>query len=443
MKIQIPIYVSRVMEKLEDAGFEAYIVGGCVRDALLMKTPFDYDVTTSAKPDEVKAVLEGYRIIETGIKHGTVTALSDGNPIEITTFRCDGEYTDHRRPDSVTLTDKLSEDLCRRDFTVNAMAYSEKRGLIDLYGGKEDLECGVIRAVGDAERRFDEDALRIMRAIRFASTLDFKIEEKTALAIENKSHLLRFVSAERVATELTKLLCGNAAARILTDHSSVICHIIPELKEAIGLQQKNPHHIYDVYTHIVKVIEATPPVPHLRYAALFHDIAKPKMMTIDEKGVGHFYGHPKESALMARDIMKRLKMDNKTINTVCRLVEIHDVRPEATPKSIKKYLAKYPDVDTDDIMAIRRADLAAQNPIYHNQFEYLAESERIINELKSSDCCISVSQLQVNGSDIAELGAKGKEIGDILKRLLRDVVEEKIENEKSALIKRAKQLIKL
>ncbi len=441
MKIQIPLYVSSVIDKLEDAGFEAYIVGGCVRDALLMKTPFDYDVTTSAKPEEVKVALEGYKIIETGIKHGTVTVLLEGNPIEITTFRCDGEYTDHRRPDSVTLTDKLSEDLCRRDFTVNAMAYSEKRGLIDLYGGKEDLECGIIRAVGDSEKRFEEDALRIMRALRFASTLDFEIEEKTALAIENKSHLLRFVSAERIAVELTKLLCGKAVARILTEYSSVICHIIPELKEAIGLDQKNPHHIYDVYTHIVKVVEATPPVLHLRLAALFHDIAKPKMMTVDEKGVGHFYGHPKESALMARDIMKRLKMDNKTINTVCRLVEIHDVRPEANKKALKKYLAKHPDVDTDDIMSIRRADLAAQNPIYHHQFEYLAESERIINELKASDCCLSLSQLQVKGNDIAELGAEGKQIGDVLKRLLRDVVEEKVENEKNALIKRAKRFI--
>lgn len=442
MRIQIPTYVSQVINKLENAGFEAYIVGGCVRDALLEKTPFDYDVTTSAKPEEVKSALEEYRIIETGIKHGTVTVLSDGNPIEITTFRCDGEYTDHRRPDRVTLTDKLPEDLCRRDFTINAMAYSEKRGLTDLFGGKEDLEDGVIRAVGTPAQRFEEDALRIMRALRFASSLDFRIEESTASAITEKSHLLRFVSAERITVELTKLLCGKASARILTDYSSVICQIIPELHAAIGLEQKNPHHIYDVYTHIVKVVESTPPLPHLRYAALFHDIAKPKMMTIDEKGIGHFYGHPKESALMARDIMKRLKMDNKTIDTVCRLVEIHDVRPDATKKALKKYLAKYPDVNTDDIMAIRRADLAAQNPIYHHQFAYLSESERIINEIKSSDCCLTVSALKINGNDIAELGAKGKQIGDILKRLLRDVVEEKVENEKNALIKRTKQLIK-
>ncbi len=442
MEINIPTYVSSVVEKLEAAGFEAYIVGGCVRDALLLKTPYDYDVTTSAVPHEVKTALDGYKIIETGIKHGTVTVWSEGNPIEITTYRCDGEYTDHRRPDSVKLTDKLYDDLCRRDFTVNAMAYSEKRGLVDLFGGKIDLENRIIRCVGDAEKRFEEDALRIMRGLRFAATLDFEIEEATALAIKNKCHLLDFVSAERIAVELTKLLCGKAAAKILTQYSYVICHIIPELKAAIGLDQKNPHHIYDVYTHTVKVIDATPPVPALRFAALFHDIAKPKMMTIDQKGVGHFYGHPKESAIMAKDIMKRLKIDNKTIDKVCRLVKLHDVRPEANRRALKKYLAKYPDVDTDEIMAIRRADLAAQNHIYHHQFSYLDESERIINEIKKAGCCLTVSALTVNGHDIAELGAKGKQIGDILNKLLCDVVEDKIANEKNALIKRAKQLIK-
>ena len=442
MKIQIPTYVKSVTDKLEAAGFEAYIVGGCVRDALLSKEPFDYDVTTSAKPENVKAALCDHRIIETGIKHGTVTVMSEGNPIEITTYRCDGEYTDHRRPDSVMLTDKLSEDLCRRDFTVNAMAYSEKRGLVDLFGGQKDLKNHVIRCVGDAEKRFDEDALRIMRALRFAATIDFEIEEATALAIKNKYHLLSCVSAERIAVELTRLLCGKAAARILTDYSCVICHIIPELKAAVGLDQKNPHHIYDVYTHIVKVVEATPPTPVLRYAALFHDIAKPKMMTIDEKGVGHFHGHPKESALMARDIMRRLKMDNKTIDRVCRLVELHDVRPEATGRALKKYLSKHPDIDTDEIMAIRRADLAAQNPKYHTQFAYLDESERLINEIKDSQFPLTVSALEVNGHDIAALGVEGKKIGDVLNRLLRDIVEDKIPNEKNALLKRAKQLIK-
>ncbi len=442
MTINIPGYANDIIEKLENAGFEAYIVGGCVRDQLLSATPFDYDITTSAKPHQVKVALEDYKIIETGIKHGTVTALADGNPIEITTFRCDGEYSDHRHPNSVTLTDKLSEDLCRRDFTINAMAYCHEKGLIDLFGGKEDLSNKIIRCVGEAEKRFDEDALRIMRALRFAASLDFEIEEKTAAAIKNKYQLLSYVSAERIAVELSKLLCGKAAARILEEYSYVICHIIPELKATIGLDQKNHHHIYDVYTHIVRVVEATPPAPHLRFAALFHDIAKPKMMTIDENGVGHFYGHPKESAIMARNIMKRLKMDNKTIDTVCRLVELHDVRPEATKKSLKKYLAKNPDVDTDDVMAIRRADLSAQSPAYHDQFAYLDESERLINEIKSSGCCLRISDLAVDGNDIAKLGAKGKQIGEILKRLLSDVVEEKLENEKNALIKRAKKLTK-
>lgn len=442
MKITIPDYVKAVIERLEAAGYEAYIVGGCVRDALLQKEPYDYDITTSATPEEMKAALSGFKIIDTGIKHGTLTVLSEGHPIETTTFRCDGEYTDHRRPDSVIFTRILKEDLARRDFTVNALAYSERTGLVDLYGGREDLEKGIIRCVGEPERRFDEDALRIMRGLRFASNLDFKIEEKTVAAMEKLSHLLSYVSAERIAVELKKLLCGKAVERVLLEHSRIICRIIPELEAAIGLEQKNPHHIYDVYTHTVKVVAATPPQPALRLAALFHDIAKPRMMTIDEDGVGHFHGHPKVSAEIARDVMKRLKLDNATINKVCRLVEIHDVRPEANRRALRKYLSKNADVDTDEIMAIRRADLAAQNPVYHTQFEYLAKSEEIINELKAEGACLTVSKLKISGNDIIALGAKGVEIGKILNKLLSDVVEEKIENEKTALVKRAAQLYK-
>ncbi len=441
MKLKIPKYVSSVISILESKGYEAYIVGGCVRDALLSKTPYDYDITTSARPEETKAALCDYRIIETGIKHGTVTVLSDSHPLEITTYRADGEYSDHRHPDKVTLTDKLQDDLSRRDFTVNAMAYSEANGLVDVFGGQADLESRVIRCVGDADRRFDEDALRIMRALRFAATLDFRIEAKTAAAIKKNYRLLSHVSAERITAELTKLLCGAAAERILTEYSYVFAFIIPELAPTIGLDQKNHHHIYDVYTHIVKVVSATPPTPALRYAALFHDIAKPKMMTIDEKGIGHFYGHPKESAKMAKDIMKRLKMDNKTIDSVCALVEAHDIRPEANRRAIGKYLAKHPQLNTDEIMAIRRADLSAQNPIYHHQFAYLDESEKIINRLKSENACLTISALDISGHEISALGAKGKKIGEILQKLLLDVVEEKIPNEKNALLNRAKQLV--
>lgn len=440
--IEIPSYAKQVISKLEESGYEAYIVGGCVRDSLMGKAPSDYDITTSATPGEMKEALSDFKIIETGISHGTLTVMSAGNPLEITTFRCDGEYTDHRRPDSVTMTRNLSEDLSRRDFTVNAMAYSEKNGLIDLYGGEKDLNAGIIRCVGNPCRRFEEDALRIMRALRFAATLGFKIENETSLEIKNKAHLLSFVSAERISAEFCKLICGNNAAKILAEYREVFALIIPELAPSFDLDQHNPHHIYDVFTHTMKVLEATPPILPVRLAALFHDIAKPRTMTFDEKGVGHFYGHPKLSAETAREILKRLRMKTSLINEVCRLVELHDVRPEATEKALKKYLAKNPGLNTDHIMAIRRADLMGQSPLYHHQFEMLDKTEEIIAKLKSENACLSLKELKIDGNKIAELGAKGKKIGVILEKLLMEVCEERLENSPADLEKRAKAIIK-
>lgn len=442
MKISTPEYVRNITECLENAGYEAYIVGGCVRDSLLGKKPDDHDVTTSAFPQEVKKVLSGYKVIETGIKHGTVTAVSSGKPVEITTFRCDGSYSDHRRPDSVRLTRSLAEDLARRDFTINAMAYSHKTGIVDLYGGKKDLEDGIIRCVGEPERRFDEDALRIMRAIRFSAVLDFEIEEKTRLAIHKLYPLLSYVSEERIAAELKKLLCGKgkSVARVLTEFSDVFCHLIPEFKPAIGLDQRTKWHIYDVYTHTVKVVENSPPILAVRLAALFHDIAKPKMMFVDENGVGHFWGHPEESAKMTREILRRLKFDNATVDRVCRLIEIHDVRPEANKKAVRRYLAKYAGINTDEIMALRRADIAGQNPHITGRFETLDEIERIIREIESEGECLTVTNLDISGNDIISLGARGESVGRILRKLLEDVVEERIENSKEKLLPRAKQL---
>ncbi|MBQ8474656.1 MAG: HD domain-containing protein [Clostridia bacterium] len=438
--IKIPYYAEKIISILEKNGFEAYIVGGCVRDSLLDMSPSDYDITTSATPEEMKAVLSDYKIIETGISHGTLTVLSQGNPLEITTFRCDGEYTDHRRPDSVTMTRNLREDLARRDFTVNAMAYSEKNGLIDLYNGKNDLDNRVIRCVGDASRRFEEDALRIMRALRFAATLGFSIEAETSHQIYEKAHLLSYVSAERIATEFCRLICGKNAADIFLSYREVFALIIPELEKTFDLDQNNHHHIYDVFTHTVKVVEATPPILPVRLAALFHDIAKPLVMTYDENGIGHFYGHPDLSAEIAETVMKRLKLPTALIREVCDLVKLHDVRPAPNKKSIRKYLSKNPNVNTDHIMAIRRADLSAQNPEYHHQFDMLLETENIIREIKEEGLCISLRQLEVNGNDIASLGAKGQLIGVILNKLLADVCEEKLQNEKNALMRRAKQL---
>ncbi|MBQ7836795.1 MAG: HD domain-containing protein [Clostridia bacterium] len=442
--IKIPDNVQEIIEKLEAFGHEAYIVGGCVRDTLIGIIPDDYDITTSASPDEVKSVLNEYKIIDTGIDHGTVTVLSKGTPIEVTTYRYDGEYTDHRRPDSVILTKELSEDLKRRDFTVNSLAYNKITGLVDLYEGEADLNCGIIRCVGEPEQRFKEDALRIIRALRFSAVLGFKIEEKTEVAIHKLYPLLEYVSMERISTELKKLICGKAEAvfDILTRFSDVICFLIPEMKPAVGLDQKNKWHIYDVYTHIAKVVESTPPILNVRLAALFHDIAKPKMMFLDDDGVGHFWGHPEESAVMTEIILRRMKFDNHTIKSVCRLIEIHDVRPEATKKALRKYLSKYNDIDPDEIMMIRRADLKAQNPEFHSLFDYLDDCERIIRKIKSENLAIKISDLNINGNDITSLGAKGETVGKILSKLLSDVVEEKIPNDKDILLSRAAELFR-
>ena len=440
--IVIPEKVRKVISALRECGHEAYMVGGCVRDSLLGKEPGDYDVTTSATPDEMKRSLAGFKIIETGLKHGTLAVISDGEPIEVTTYRLDGEYTDHRRPETVILTKELSEDLKRRDFTVNAMAFSEKDGLIDLFEGKKDLEAGLIRCVGDPEKKFEEDALRILRALRFSATLGFEIEKNTEDAIHKLYHLLEFVSKERICAEVKKLICGKSDAvfNVLTKFSDVICFIIPEMKDAVGLDQKNKWHIYDVYTHIAKVVEYTPPILNVRLAALFHDIAKPAKMFLDENGVGHFWGHPEESAVISESVMKRLTFDNNTVKRVCRLIEIHDVRPEANKRALRKYLSKYNDVDPDEIMMIRRADLKAQNPEFHSLFDYLDDCERIIREIKNDNLAIKISDLNINGNDITSLGAKGETVGKILSKLLSDVVEEKIENDKPALFTRAMEL---
>ncbi len=433
----IPEYAELALRALKDAGHEAYLVGGCVRDMLLGNEPSDYDITTSALPEEAKAALSAFKVIETGIDHGTVCAVADGFSVEITTFRTDGEYTDHRRPDKVCFTRSLSEDLCRRDFTVNAMALDGDR-VVDLFGGREDLKNKIIRAVGEPEKRFEEDALRILRALRFASRLGFRIEENTERAIFLKYPLLSHVSAERIYSELCGILMGDKAGFVLERYSRVICHIIPELEAAVGCDQLSPYHIYDVYTHTAKAVEASERDKVLRLAALLHDVAKPYVKTVDEKGRGHFKGHSELGAKMAEAVLRRLRADSATVRSVCRLISAHDLRPEISEKAVHRYMAEHSDCDLDALLKLRRADNLAKNPEYKGKNDDISEFEHLYQKLLSRGVPYKISHLDIRGDDVAALGAVGAEIGETLRHLLFLTVEGRCENGKNALMCAAK-----
>lgn len=433
--ISLPESVSSAIAMLESAGFEAFIVGGCVRDALREITPKDYDITTSALPEETKEVFRDYHVIETGIQHGTVTVMMDGMPLEITTYRTEGTYSDNRHPDSVSFTTSLREDVARRDFTMNAIAYSPTRGLIDHFGGEEDIRKGVIRCVGDPATRFREDALRMMRGIRFASALGFRIEEETAAAIHENKERIPTVSAERIQAELTKLLCGVNVKNVLMDWWDVLGVVIPEILPMHGFDQKTPYHIYDVWEHTAVAVSKTPPVTHLRLSALLHDIGKPPSFFTDEKGIGHFYGHPAVSARMAEEILTRLKYDNVTRRRVVTLVREHDRIIEEKETAVKRALSRLTPEVFFNLLIIKRADNLAQSPNYRERLETYDRIESIAQDILAKNECISVSTLAVNGSDLIAIGMKpGKEIGDMLNQLLEQVIRGKLDNDREALL---------
>ncbi|MBQ5886697.1 MAG: HD domain-containing protein [Clostridia bacterium] len=420
---------------LEDAGYEAFIVGGCVRDALRGITPKDYDITTSALPEETKSVFRDYRVIETGIQHGTVTVMMDGMPLEITTYRTEGTYSDNRHPDSVSFTTSLREDVARRDFTMNAIAYSPVRGLIDYFGGAEDIRGGTIRCVGDPDTRFREDALRMMRGIRFASALGFAIEEKTAAAIRENKERISAVSAERIRVELTKLLCGANVKNVLMNWWDVLGVVIPEILPMHGFDQRTPYHIYDVWEHTAVAVSETPPVTHLRLSALLHDIGKPPSFFTDEKGVGHFYGHPAVSEKMAEEILARLKYDNVTRRRVVTLVREHDRIIEPTETAVKRALSRLTPEVFFNLLAIKRADNLAQSPNYRDRLETYDRIESMAQDVLERNECISVATLAVNGGDLIALGMKpGKEIGEMLSLLLEQVIRGDLANDRDELL---------
>ena len=430
----LPSQVSYALNGLNAAGYEAFIVGGCVRDILRQKAPADYDITTSAEPEQTKAVFEGEKIIETGIKHGTVTLLKDNMPLEITTYRIDGDYADNRRPNSVQFTKSLTEDLARRDFTVNAMAFSEKTGVVDPFGGVDDLQNRIIRCVGDADLRFNEDSLRIMRAIRFASVLGFKIEENTKTSIFKNKNLLKNISAERIATELVKLLCGKNVKQIIVDYFEVLEVILPEIGKMKNFDQNNPHHIYNLIEHTAVAVENTPAEVPLRLAMLLHDCGKPDALTTDEQGISHFYGHPKISAEKAKTALARLKLDNVTVNLALELIEHHDAEIVPTEKSVKRALNKYTPEVFFKLLEIKKADNLAQNPKY-NRINEIETLKAMATEIINQNDCYSIKQLAVNGKDLLKLGIPaGKEIGSALEFLLDAVISQKAENKKENLL---------
>lgn len=442
MTMDMPKNVDTAINLLQSAGFEAYAVGGCVRDSLLGKTPNDWDITTSAKPEDMKSVFADFHCIDTGIKHGTVTVVIDGEPLEITTFRLDGEYEDNRHPKSVTFTSNLGADLGRRDFTVNAMAYSKKTGTVDLFGGQNDLKNKIIRCVGDPDRRFNEDALRILRALRFASALDFEIEEKTAQSLLKNCALLGNISEERIAKELLKLVCGKGAKRILTDFAPVLFEILPELQPMYKNSHDNPHHCYDIYEHTLIAVESIDPEPTLRFAMLLHDCGKPAVKKFDENGVAHFYGHQRISAEISAQILARLKVSNKFRDEILFLVSNHD-RWELYENTEKmpRYLSKFGLDGVLKLLKVMRADVLAQSPEYRYRLDQIADAEETAKNLAAQKPCLSLRELQINGRTLMDIGIpQGRKLGAVLAQLLDEVIDGVTKNTQEALMTRAREI---
>lgn len=427
----------KLINILSDNGCKAYAVGGCVRDYLLGKPEKDIDITTSAKPETVEEILKqnNIKVIETGLQHGTVTAVLNGENYEITTFRKDGEYKDNRRPESVSFVDDVKEDLSRRDFTINAMAYNHKEGIVDLFGGKKDIDNKVIRAVGNADLRFKEDALRIMRALRFSATLCFDIEESTKKAIFDNMYLLDNIAKERIFTELKKLLAGDNALQVLDAYKEVIGVVIPELKPAFDCVQNNPWHIYNVYDHIIHAVDAAPKDEIIRLTMLLHDIGKPSVKTTDEKGIDHFKFHAPVGADIAKKVLKRFKVSNEVYDKVTTLIRYHQGVENVDDIRVKRWLAKIGADYTKALFKVRISDLYAHNPDKIGyELKKLNELLIELDEIVAAGEAFKISDLAVNGNDLIALGYKGKEIGEKLNEILMLVVDDRLNNTKKNIV---------
>lgn len=444
MDYNIPDYVENIIKRLEEKDYEAYIVGGSVRDLLIGRNPSDYDITTNALPEEIEEVFKEYRTLEVGKKFGTIVVVQNKGVVEVTTFRSDGEYIDGRRPETVYFSKDLRDDLSRRDFTINAMAYNEKIGLVDYFDGMGYLKHKIIKTVGNPEERFKEDYLRIIRAIRFATQLEFFIEDDTYNSCKLYGQYLSEISIERVRDEFFKILlarCPSYGIRLLKD-TGILGIILPEMVRSIGFNQQNPHHNKDVFEHTLAVLDNTPPILHIRLAALFHDIGKPDTFTLDEEGIGHFYGHDKLGANIAREILTRWKSPNELIDKVSILIDKHMTQhDEFGEKGLKRLIAKVGEKEIFNLIELQKADMIGSRDDY--DIGPLIERENKIKEIIDSKEVYEKKQLAIDGKDMIELGYKqGKIIGEILEYLLEEVLEKPELNDKESLIRIVKENFK-
>lgn len=435
--IQLPEKVGRIIGTLQEHGYEAYAVGGCIRDSILGREPEDWDITTSAMPEETKALFD--KTFDTGIQHGTITVLLEKEGFEVTTYRIDGKYEDSRHPKEVTFTRNLREDLLRRDFTINAMAYNETDGLVDIFGGLEDLEEGMIRCVGTAKERFKEDALRILRGVRFAAQLGFDIEEDTRQGMKELAWTLQNISAERIQVELVKMITSKRPEMLREAYELGMTRIVlPEFDQLMTTGQETPHHMYSVGEHTLHAMKNIRADKILRLAMLLHDMGKPALKTVDEAGVAHFKKHALESERIAENVLRRLKFDNDTIRKVTRLVRCHDLRMPATAKSVRRAMNQIGEELFPYYMEVRRADVLAQSMYQREEkIENLDQIEELYHQIVEDGDCVSLKDLAVTGRDLIASGMKpGKKIGEKLEELLKLVIEDPKLNTKEELLKR-------
>ena len=438
--VTMPAGAAFVLQRLKENGFQGYVVGGCVRDSLLGRAPKDWDICTDALPEEMQRVFRDQHVIETGLKHGTLTVMYDHEPYEVTTFRVDGEYTDHRHPDEVRFVKNVVDDLARRDFTVNAMAWNPQSGLVDAFGGQEDLRAGVIRCVGEADRRFGEDALRIMRALRFASVYGFDIEAETAAAVHLLKDTLRDVAAERIRVELAKLLCGQGAGKMLREYADVFFAILPQLAPMHGFDQRTPYHAYDVWEHTVRAVENAPSTETLRLTLLLHDAGKPAAFTVDEQGVGHAHGHHRLSAEIAAEVLAYLRLDNATRDRILMLVEHHDWPLSTERTLLKRRLNRLGEEALYQLIEVQRADALGKGTEAAADVEARTEELRLaLTALLAERPCVTLRDMAVNGRDLMAEGiAHGRQLGETLNWLLAEVLNERLPNEREALLSAAR-----
>lgn len=428
--IRLPQAVCAVIERLEACGHTAWAVGGCVRDSLHGVCPNDWDLTTSARPEQVQEIFPHVRL--TGVQHGTVTVLQDDMALEVTTYRGESAYTDGRHPDSVCFLSRVEDDLARRDFTINAMAYHPQRGLCDPFGGQADLQNGVLRAVGNPDARFEEDALRILRGVRFVGKTGFQIEAQTTYAMYRQMYRLETIATERVFMELDALLTSQYVGRALRMYRAVIAVVLPEVAPMFGLCQHNPHHRYDVWEHTIRAVEAVPAQSVLRWVMLLHDSGKPHTYTIDDRGVGHFHGHPDVSRTLTEQVMTRLRTANALRKEVTNLVFLHDHPIGQTEKQVRRFLAKHGEDCARKLLSIKKADYTGQDT-FSIHLKELQQTERLVNQICAQAPCLTLHELAVDGHMLCQMGLSGPQVGAALGWLLEQVVEGIVPNEPDAL----------